>query len=122
MLIRGSDIEAARNQTVRVNLVHAAILGTKRAAIGRFMQAYRETLDWMYSSPDAIPTFAAFSGISPEIATQVRDQYFPKATLNPDHISGLESLMADGVTFKFLAAPLTEQQVKDVIQLQTAKP
>ena len=122
VIVRGSDIDAARGQTVRVNITHAAVLAAKRDAIARFMQAYRETLDWMYSSPDAIPTFAKFSGISAEIATQVRDQYFPKATLNPDQIVGIDALMADGVTFKFLAAPMTAQQVKDVVQLQVAKP
>jgi len=122
VIVRGAEIDAARNQTVRVNIVHAAILAAKRPAIERFMQAYRETLDWMYSSPDAIPTFAKFSGVSTDIATQMRDQYFPKATLSPDQIVGLDSLMTDGVTFKFLAAPLSAQQVKDVIQLQPAKP
>jgi NitT/TauT family transport system substrate-binding protein len=118
VIVRGPDIVAAQGPTVRVNIVHAAILAQKRAAIGRFMQAYRETLDWMYSSPEAIPTFVAFSGVSTEVATQMRDRFFPKATLNPDQINGLASLMADGVTFRFLAAPLSEQQLKDVIQLQ----
>ena len=118
IIIRGPDIAAGRNQTVRVNVAHAAILAQKHAAIERFMQAYRETLDWMYASPDAIPTFVAFSGVSAEIATQMRDQFFPKATLDPDQINGLDSLMADGVTLKFMTVPLTEQQLKDTIQLQ----
>ena len=122
IIVRGSDIDAARGQTVRVNITHAGVLAAKHDAIMRFMQAYRETLDWMYSSPDAIPTFVKFSGVAPDIATQMRDQYFPKATLNPDQIVGLDALMTDGVTFKFLAAPLTAQQAKDTIQLQTAKP
>jgi NitT/TauT family transport system substrate-binding protein len=120
VIIRGRNIDAARGQTVRVNLVHAAVLAAKRPAIERFMQAYRETLDWMYSSPDAIPTFVAFSGVSTEIATKVRDEYFPKSTLAPDQMVGLDSLMSDGVTFKFMAAPLSEQQVKDVVQLLPA--
>ena len=121
VIVRGRDIDAARDQTVRVNLVHAAILASKHDAIERFMQAYRETLDWMYSSPEAIPTFVKFSGVTTEIATSMRDQYFPKTTLNPDRINGIESLMTDGVTFKFLSAPLTAQQIKDVIQLQAPK-
>ncbi len=118
VVVRGADVAAARDQTVRVNVVHAAVLAQKRAAIMRFMAAYRETLDWMYSSPDAIATFVAFSGVSPAVAMQMRDQFFPKATLNPDQINGLDSLMKDGVTFKFLAAPLSEAQLKDVIQIQ----
>jgi len=122
VVFRGRDIDSARNQTVRVTVAHAAILASKGPAITRFMQAYRATLDWMYSSPEAISTFATFSGISTEIAQQMRDQYFPKATLDPDHIIGMESLMSDGVNFKFLSAPLTAQQMKDVLQLQTAKP
>jgi NitT/TauT family transport system substrate-binding protein len=122
VVFRGRDIDAARNQTVRINMVHAAILASKGPAIARFMQAYRETLDWMYSSPDAIPTFVKFSGISPEIAQQMRDQYFPKATLNPDQIIGMDSLMSDGVTFKFLSAPLSAAQVKEIVQVQPKAP
>jgi NitT/TauT family transport system substrate-binding protein len=121
-IFRGSDIKAAQDQTVRSLIVHAATFESRKAAIIRFMQAYRETLDYMYSSPDVIKSYAAFAGISPAIAQQVRDRYFPKAALNPDRMSGLDAIMADGVRFKFLSAPLTPEQIKQVVVLDEVKP
>jgi NitT/TauT family transport system substrate-binding protein len=121
-IFRGSDIKAAQDQTVRSLITHAATFDSKKAAIIRFMQAYRETLDFMYSSPDVIKTYAAFAGISPVIAQQVRDKYFPKSALNPDRMSGLDAIMADGVRFKFLSAPLTPEQIKQVVVIDEVKP
>lgn len=117
-VFRGTDVAAAAGQTVRVTIAHAAVLASKKAAVTRFMQAYRETLEWMYTSPDAIPIFAEFSGISQDVARRTRDEYFPRAALDPDHILGLDAVMADGVRFKFLQAPLTPAQVQTLIQLQ----
>jgi NitT/TauT family transport system substrate-binding protein len=121
-VFRGGDIKAAQGQTVRVLITHAATLGSKKPAITRFMQAYRETLDYMYGSPDAIRAYAAFAGVSSEIAQQTRDQYFPKAALDPGVISGLDAMMADGVKFKFLPMPLSPAQLKQVVAIDEVKP
>lgn len=121
-VFRGTDVTAAAGQTVRVTIAHAAVLASKKAAVTRFMQAYRETLEWMYTSPDAIPMFAEFSGISQDVARRTRDEYFPRAALDPDHILRLDAVMADGVGFKFLQAPLTPAQVRTLIQLQVPAP
>ena len=54
-VFRGSEVPAIRDQTVRVLITNAADAGADtRTLIGRFMDAYRETLTWMYTSPDAI--------------------------------------------------------------------
>jgi NitT/TauT family transport system substrate-binding protein len=50
----GSDLPAMRDLTLTLLVVNADALKAKKDAIVRFMRAYRETLDWMYSSPDAI--------------------------------------------------------------------
>ena len=121
-IFRGSEIVQARDQTIRVLLTHAAILAAKKPAIERFMQAYRETLDWMYGNPDAIRVYAEFAGVPESVAISTRDQFFPRASVDPDRISGLDAVMADGVKFKFLQAPLTPQQLKEVVQLQGVKP
>jgi NitT/TauT family transport system substrate-binding protein len=122
IVFRGSDVKAAEAQTVRSLITHAAVLAQKKSAVDRYMQAYRETLDWMYSSPDAIARFAAFAGVASEVALRTRDEFFPKAALDPDKLSGLAAIMDDGVRFKFLAAPLTAQQVSQVVLIEGFKP
>jgi NitT/TauT family transport system substrate-binding protein len=115
VLVRGRDLAVAHDQTIRALITSAANLATKPDAIARYIDAYRETLDWMYSSDDAIDRYASFAGISRETARRVRDEFFPQAMLAPDTISGLDALMADGVTFKYLSVPLTKAQLAEVI-------
>ena len=41
----------------------------------------------------------------------------PKESLQTDQVKGLDDIMADAVTQKFLAAPLTPDQVKELVQI-----
>jgi hypothetical protein len=52
------------------------------------------------------------------IARRTRDDFNRKQNALPDQISGLDAIMADAVTYKFIPAPLTANQVKTLIQLQ----
>ena len=36
----------------------------------------------------------------------------------PDEIKGMDSLMEEAVTLKFIPAPLSQQQVSELVQLQ----
>lgn len=116
IIAHGSDVAAAKQLTTRVLITHAATLAEKKDTIAKFLSAYRETLDWMYSNPDAIKTFADFAGVSEAAAKRTRDEFFTKAALDPGTVTGLPQMMADGVQFKFLAAPLTEDQLGQIIQ------
>src|SRR4029077_6573123 len=57
MLIRGSDVPSLRGQTVRTIIVNADAWNTKKDAIMRFVQGYREAVDWMYADPKAIKLY-----------------------------------------------------------------
>src|SRR5437016_1186441 len=54
IIARGSDIPSLKGQTVRVIIVNANALKEKRDAIMRFVEGYRETIDWMYADPKAL--------------------------------------------------------------------
>ena len=73
------------------------------------MKAYRETIDWMYSSdPVALKTYAEFAaGITEAKALRIRDGFFPKSAVSPDEIIGLDLIVPDAVSLRFTAAPLT---------------
>ena len=53
IIARGSDVPSLSGQTVRAIIVNADALKTKKDAIMRFVKAYRESVDWMYSDPKA---------------------------------------------------------------------
>src|SRR5712691_784775 len=66
ILIRGSDVPSLRGQTVRTIIVNADALKSKREAIMRFVQGYREAVDWMYSDPRAIKLYADKMKLDPD--------------------------------------------------------
>ena len=113
----GGQIKAAQGQTIRVLITHAAVLAQKTAPLTRFVQAYRETIDAMYADDAVLKDYAAFAGVPEAVARDTRDKFFPKAAIEPDQISGLKSVMDDAVRFKFMAAPLTTEQLSQVVVL-----
>ena len=58
VLMRGSDVPSMRHQTVRVEIANANALKERHDVMVRFMRAYRETLDWMYSNPLAVKYYS----------------------------------------------------------------
>jgi NitT/TauT family transport system substrate-binding protein len=117
IIATGNDVAALKTRAVRVNLTSSATLQNKQDAIGRFMQGYKETIDWMYSSPEALKIYGEYSGLPDSIVQRVL-KLVPKEALQTDKVMGLDDIMADAVAQKFLAAPLTPEQVKELIQIQ----
>ena len=117
MIARASDIAAIREQTIRVQISNAQNLAAKKDAIARYMKAYNETVDWMYSSAEAVPHYLAFSGLSEPAVRLMLKEFIPKESLQTEKIVGLGESMKDAIQFKFLAAPLNETQLKELIQI-----
>jgi NitT/TauT family transport system substrate-binding protein len=114
----GNDAAIFKGQTVRLLITNVQTLQNRKPVVERFMKAYRETIDWMYSDdPAALTTYADFVGISVAMAKRTRDGFFPKAAVDPDKIVGLDLIVQDAVALKFTAAPLTREQLADLIQI-----
>ena len=113
------DLDAAKavaGRTTRVNLANLQTLQNRKSAIERFMQAYRENVEWMYSDPAALKTYGDFSGLPDTIVQRVRE-FIPKETMAPDRIVGMDQVVADAIKLKFINEPLTAEQVKEFIQI-----
>jgi len=73
----------------------------------------------MYTDvPAGMKVCRNFANACEAMAKRVRDDFFPPSLVDPDEIHGLDGLMAEAVTLKFIAAPLTKQQAAELIQLQ----
>src|SRR5438445_3382130 len=116
IVARESDVPAFRNQTVRLMITNTTTAEKRRDILDRFVQACRETLEWMYSDPAALKAYAEWVAIPEPLAKDVRDQFFPKENLRLERLSGLEEAMADAVSLKFLPAPLTKQQQEELFK------
>jgi len=121
IIARGREVPALRNMTSRLIVANADTLARRREMFVRFMQAFRETIDWLYSDPAAIAAYAKWSGLPERIAKQA-PEFLTKENLDPMRIVGLDGIMADAVTFKYLPAPLTEAQLKELIRIPSMSP
>jgi NitT/TauT family transport system substrate-binding protein len=118
VVARATDATLVRGQTIRVLVANTDALAKRKDAISRFMRGYRETIAYMYSdNPQVMKDYAEFVGVTETVAKRVRDDFFPKSLVDPDEIHGLDSLMAEAVTLKFIAAPLSKEQVAELVQI-----
>jgi NitT/TauT family transport system substrate-binding protein len=115
IVARGSEIVALRDRTVRVNVAGLPAMA-KPDVVRRFMQAYLETVAWMYSDPAARKHFADYSSLPDNIVRRVPD-FFPKESMTPDRVVGMEQIVADAVKLRFISAPLTAAQVEELVQI-----
>ncbi len=113
----GNDVPSMREQTVRVNVAHVAVLEARKPVVARFLAAYRETVRWMYQSPDAAKAYAEFAGVPERFVKRLREEFFPNEAIWRDQVTGIDSLMADAVRFKFIQAPLSKEQIARMIQI-----
>jgi len=117
LIARGSDAPSTRDQTVRVHIVNAGALARRRAVMERFAAAYRETYDWLYDNPEGVKVYAGYGKVSERLAIRIRDEFLPKAALQPDRVLGVDQVMRDAIAFKFMTAPLTKEQLAEAIQI-----
>ena len=112
----GNDVASLRTRSVRVNVTNAATLAGHGDAIARFVQAYRETLDWMYADPAALAVYKDYSGLPDAIVRRVR-KLIPKEAMSPDSVAGMDQIVAEAVNLKFIAAPPSGEQMKEFVQI-----
>jgi NitT/TauT family transport system substrate-binding protein len=117
IIANGNDVPSLRSQSVRVDMVNADVFKHRRDAMLRFVQAYRETLGWMFSSPEAVRIYAEEMNVPVELAAMTRDKFQTKEAMRNDRLSDLDAVMAQAVRLKFLDKPLGKEQLAELIQI-----
>jgi NitT/TauT family transport system substrate-binding protein len=117
VVMRGNDVPSMRHQTVRVEIVNANALKQRPDVMVRFMRAYRETVDWMYSDPLAVKYYSESMRMAESLVELQRSEFNPKAAMNPDMLSDIDLVMQDAVAGKFLDKPLSREQLAEFVQI-----
>jgi NitT/TauT family transport system substrate-binding protein len=121
IVARGSDVPSLRNQTVRSLIVNADALKAKKDAIMRFVDGYREAVDWLYADPQAVKMYAEkIKGSEDLIRSSIKD-FQPKETMQTDEMKDMEGIQRDAVKLKFLDKPLTKEQIAEFLQIPPRK-
>jgi NitT/TauT family transport system substrate-binding protein len=117
VVARGSDVPSLRGQTVRVIIVNANALKEKKDAILRFVAGYREAVDWMYADPKALAMYEAKTKQPMDILQEALKEFYPKPTMQTERLEEIDAAVADAVKLKFLDAPLTKEQLGEMVQI-----
>ena len=117
IIASGNDAAVFKGQTVRLLATNVAVLQSRKPVLDRYLKAYRETIDWLYADPAALKQYAQWLNISETKALRTRDGFFPKDALNPDTITGLDTIVKDAVELKYTETPLTKDQLAELIQI-----
>jgi NitT/TauT family transport system substrate-binding protein len=121
IIARGSDVEAIRNQTIRVNVANANALKEKRGAFVRYVKALSRAIDWAYSSPDALSNYATIAKVPVEQAKITRDDFFPKESLQLAEVKSLDVTLQQALDFKYITKPMTKQDVAGLFDMLATK-
>ena len=118
LVAKATEAKIVKGQTIRVIVANTQALEKRKEVLTRFLRAYRETIDYMYTdNPQMWKDYAEFARISDDLAKRVRNEFFPKELLQVDEIKGLDSLIPEAVSMKYIPAPLTPQQTAELIQI-----
>jgi NitT/TauT family transport system substrate-binding protein len=117
IIATGNDASAFKGQTVRLNIANADYLKKNKDVVARYMKAYRETVNYLYTDPNALKVYSDWLKITEAKAKRTRDDFFPRSAIEPDKITGLDSIVKDAVALKFTATELTKAQLDDLIQI-----
>ena len=117
IIATGNDASAFKGQTVRLNIANADYLKKNKDVVARYMKAYRETVNYLYTDPNALKVYSDWLKITEAKAKRTRDDFFPRPSIEPDTIVGLDTIVKDAVALKFTASELTKAQLDDLIQI-----
>jgi NitT/TauT family transport system substrate-binding protein len=120
IIANGNDVASMRGQTVRVQTVNTHLLTEHKDIFLRFVRAYRESLNWIFANPQAMQLYSAQNKVPEHLIKQTAEQFQTRQGMQFDTISGIDAIMADGVKLKFLDAPLTKEQLSELIKIPPA--
>ncbi len=117
IIARGSDVAALAEQTIRVNVANANALKEKRDAMTRFIKVLSRSIDWAYSDPHAIDNYAEIAKVSPALARQTRDEFFPKQGLQLAEVKGLDVTLKQALEFKYITSPMSVVDARGMLDI-----
>jgi NitT/TauT family transport system substrate-binding protein len=117
LIMKSSDAPEFDKQTNRVIIANANELKARSEVFTRFMRGYRDSLAWIYSSPEGLKAYAAFAKLSEPTAKRALQEFLPLSAVNPDRISGIDEVMTDAIAFKFIPRALSKDELAELIQI-----
>ena len=113
-----TDLPSVKDHTVRLIVTNLRTLEERPDVVTKFMEAYRETVEWAYSCDEALEAYAKLANLDIDVARTVRDDFDDRDYINPDVMLGVGDLMKEAVEFKYIDEPLTKEQLDQLIMIK----
>lgn len=115
IIASGNDAPGVKNQTVRVHIANTNFLKKNPDVVKRFLAAYQETLQWAYSTDEALKMWADMNRLDMKAAKAARDRGYAREALQLFPVKGIDLSIKEAVENKRLKEPLSKQQATDLL-------
>src|SRR5437773_2697022 len=79
VVAKASDDLVLDRQTIRLLIANSNEMAQRPDVFVRFMRAYRESLEWVYATPEGLAAYAKWASISEATAKRALAEFLPKA-------------------------------------------
>jgi len=119
VVVKGDDLASLREITPRVHFVNTAFAAKNPEVIRGFFRAQQKALDYMFENKtDSAKIWIRRAELKfPESAVLKTWDYYNRAAMNLKPIRGVQATVEDGIRNKFLNQPLSESELKSLIDL-----
>jgi NitT/TauT family transport system substrate-binding protein len=117
LIMKASDLAAMAGQTSRVDIAMQADLDKRPEVYLRFMDAWRETIAWIYETPEGLKAYSDWAKISTAVGKRTLAEFLPRQAVETDRVLGLEQNMRLAIETKYMSAPLTREQLDAFVRI-----
>jgi NitT/TauT family transport system substrate-binding protein len=117
VIAKYTDIPEYRDMTARMHASNLNFITDKPDVLKRFLDGYRDTIDFMYDGDAAFKVFADVYEAKPEQAKATRDGFYPdRKMLDLKRLGGIDQAMKDAQELKFISKPLTKAELDEMFK------
>lgn len=122
VLFAGDDVKSQADLTGRVIVVKADYLAKKRDVVRKFLEVVDKCIDWAYENKaEASKMYGALNKVEPKVA-QEGIAFYKRSTLAFGPVSGVKKVIQQAVDAKFIANPLTDAELNDLVDIVYSTP
>jgi NitT/TauT family transport system substrate-binding protein len=122
VVFAGDDVRALRDLTGRVIIATSDFLKNRRSVAVKFMEVLDRCIDWAYANTDETAKMYADLNKIPANIAKKGLEFYKRETLAFGPIRGLDGVMKQAVDGKFIDKPLSQEQLKDLIDIVYTTP
>jgi len=114
VVFRDNDIDRIKNQSLRWIIANS---DASDDLVQRYMSAYQDTIDWIFSGSDeALEIYAKEIDVDLDRAKTLRDDFWSPEILTVDKVSGLDIITEDAIAQGVLEEPLSDEEQAKLFQ------